>query len=85
MPPWRGKLRLVQIRFAPVNDDLRLRRLTCGKASPFRRTCVQNNLLRAGWKAQPSSLRGGERGAGIGRKARGFPQVRAAQPLRVPG
>jgi hypothetical protein len=39
---------------------LRLRRLTCGKAAPFRRTRVLSNLFRAGWKAEPSSLRGRE-------------------------
>jgi hypothetical protein len=33
--------RLVHIRVAPVNYDLRLRRLMCGKASPFRRTYVR--------------------------------------------
>jgi hypothetical protein len=27
------------------------------KASPFRRTSVPKNFLRAGWKAQPSTLR----------------------------
>ena len=53
---------LVQITLARFNDDLRLRRLMRGTASPFRRTCALNNLLRAGWKAEPSSLRGGGRG-----------------------
>jgi hypothetical protein len=43
----------------PVGGNPRLRRSLCGKASPFRGTCVPNNFLRAGWKAQPSSLRGG--------------------------
>jgi len=51
--------RFVQIPLGRVNDDLRLCRLICGKAAPFRRTCTLRNLLRAGWKAQPSSLRGG--------------------------
>jgi hypothetical protein len=44
---------------------------------------VLNNLLRAGWKAQPSSLRGEKRGVELGGKARGFPQVRAAEPHRA--
>jgi len=55
--------RLVQITRYPASDDVRLRCLLCGKASPFRRTAVLVNLLRAGWKAQPSSLRGGGRKA----------------------
>jgi hypothetical protein len=54
---------LVQITLDSANDDLRLRRLLCGKALPFRRTCVLKNLFRAGWQAQPSSLRGTARGA----------------------
>jgi hypothetical protein len=53
--------RLVQITLDRVGDRLRLRRLMCGKAAPFRKACVLKNLLRAGWKAQPSSLRGGGR------------------------
>ena len=52
--------KLVQIAVGHFHDGLRLRRLICGKASPFRRTCALDNLLRAGWKAEPSSLRGGE-------------------------
>jgi hypothetical protein len=44
----------------PVNVHLRLGRLMCGKASPFRRTRFLKNFLPAGWKAQPSSLRGGK-------------------------
>jgi hypothetical protein len=55
--------RLVQITRAPASYDVRLRRLPCGKASPFRRTTALVNLLRAGWKAEPSSLRGGGRKA----------------------
>ena len=49
-------------------SDLRLRRLICGKALPFRTRCVPNNFLPAGWKAEPSSLSGGGQMAGIGRK-----------------
>ena len=52
------RTRLVQIALVTVGDELRLRRLTCGKPLAFRRTPGLNNLLRAGWKAQPSSLRG---------------------------
>jgi hypothetical protein len=37
---WRGRLRLVQVTLDSVNSGLRLRRLTCGKASPFRRTGI---------------------------------------------
>ena len=63
----RGRVRRcphVQITLDPFGDDLRLRRPSadgCGKASPFRRACVLKNLLPAGWKAEPSSLRGGAR------------------------
>jgi hypothetical protein len=71
---------LVRITVGPINDDLRLRHLICGKASPFRRTCALKNLLRAGWKAEPSSLRGGGGGASVGWKAGGFPQGGAAEP-----
>ena len=52
-------LRLVQITLNGAGVDLRLRRLLCGKAAPFRGASALTNLLRAGWKAQPSSLRGG--------------------------
>jgi len=52
---------LVQITLDPADGNLRLRRLLCGKASPFRGACLSNNFLRAGWKAQPSSRRGGGR------------------------
>ena len=51
--------RLVQITVGTPGDELRLCRLTCGKAAPFRRTADLNDLLGAGWKAQPSSLRRG--------------------------
>jgi len=58
---WPGQApELIQITLDPVSDDLRLRRLPCGKALPSRRACVQKILLRAGWKAEPSSLLGGE-------------------------
>jgi len=40
-------LRFAQITVGPVNDNLGLRRLLCGKASPLRGTCALNNLLRA--------------------------------------
>jgi hypothetical protein len=53
----------VQIAFVAVGDDLRLRRLTCGKALPFRKTPDLNNLLLAGWKAKPSSLQAEGQGA----------------------
>jgi hypothetical protein len=71
---------LVQITIDLMSDDLRLRRLLCGKALPFRRTSVLKNLYHEGWKAEPSSLRGGGKGCGIGRKGKAFPQGRAAEP-----
>jgi hypothetical protein len=45
---------------ALFDDDLRLGRLTCGKALPFRKPPILNNVLCAGWKARPSSLRRGK-------------------------
>jgi hypothetical protein len=45
-----------------ARDSLRLRRLICGKALPFRKACLLKDLLPAGWKAQPSSQRGGGEG-----------------------
>jgi hypothetical protein len=71
---------LVQITLVTVCDDLRLRRLTYGKPLPFRWASDRNSLVRAGWKAEPTSLRGRGRGVGTGRKAGGFPQVGAAEP-----
>jgi hypothetical protein len=41
----------VQITLAPLGGYLRLRRLLCGKAAPFRRACVPDNFLRTGRKA----------------------------------
>ena len=35
-PPWRRKHRLIQIGIQLLTSDLRLRRLLCGKATPFR-------------------------------------------------
>jgi len=55
--------RLVQITDDPATCDLRLRRLLRGKARPFRAADVLRNLLPAGWKAEPTSLRGGKREA----------------------
>jgi hypothetical protein len=52
-------LRLVQITFEPAGQDVRLRRLLCGKAAPFRRRVSKPNSFFAGWKAGPSSRRRG--------------------------
>jgi len=54
------RTRLVQLTHDPATCDLRLRRLLRGKAGPFRRAGALDNLLPPGWKAQPSSLRGGK-------------------------
>jgi hypothetical protein len=51
-------LRLVQITLNEVGAELRLRRLLCEKALPFRCPCTLTNLLRALWKAAPSRRRG---------------------------
>jgi hypothetical protein len=72
---------LVQITLHLVGDDQRLRRLTCGKASPVRRACIVINLLvQAGRLSLPDCTEEDE-GYGIGGKAGGFPQVGAAEPL----
>jgi hypothetical protein len=63
-------IRFVQITFDAVSADLRLRRLLCGKALPFRRTCLLKNLFRAGWKAEPYTLRG------TARRVRHWPESR---------
>ena len=73
------RVRLVQITLNCVNDDLRLRRLTCGKASPFRRTGVLSNFFHAGWKAEPSSRHG--RGAWL----RHWPESRRLSASRGGG
>ena len=45
-----------------MNDDLWLRRLTCGKASPFRRACILKNLSAqsVAWRTAPRCTRGSE-------------------------
>src|SRR5579863_627237 len=68
--------KLVQITLNGPAVDLRLRRLLCGKAEPFRGDWVQANLLRLGWKAEPSSRGGGKKCAEPVRKAGGFPHSR---------
>ena len=55
-----------------LGDELRLRRLTCGKAVPFRRTPDLCNFVRRGWKAKPSSRRGGRGGAALTGKPEAF-------------
>jgi hypothetical protein len=57
--------------FDPRNDRLRLRRLTCGKASPFRTTCILGDFLCAGRKAEPS----GRLGEGEGPRLVGKPEA----------
>ena len=71
MPRWPAML--VQTMLVTVGDELRLCRVTCGKALPFRRRPLLSNRPRAGWKAEPSSLRGGgPNGAGLGGKPEAF-------------
>jgi len=60
-PEYLLHVRLVQITLVTPGEELRLRRLICGKALPFRRAPDLNSLLRAGWKAVRSSLHGGRR------------------------
>ena len=78
-----GKLKLVQITVTPLTGDLRLRRLLCGKAPPFRGGRTPTTPLRATWKAQPSKGRGGEKTSKLGRKGGAFPHSGAAEPNRI--
>jgi len=55
----RAWCKFVRITRAVAGDNLRLRRVTCRKALPFRRTPSVDNLLRSGWEAQPPSRSGG--------------------------
>jgi len=73
------RVRLVQIALDPVGDDLRLRRLSCGKALPSRRASRRTSSEQAGRLSLPACSEE-DRGCEIGRKARGFPQVGAAEP-----
>ena len=57
---------LVQITVWRMTDDLRLRRLLCGKAPPFRGGEITANLLRAVWKAEPPRRCGGRRNGQTG-------------------
>jgi len=52
--------RLLEVTIRPFEDELRLRRLLCGKALPFRGVRDLVIPLGAGWKAEPSSLRQGD-------------------------
>ena len=53
--PTRGfSNELVQITAKPLTHDLRLCRLLCGKAPPFRGGKTPTNPFRAAWKAEPS-------------------------------
>ena len=56
---WRSELRLVRIRIHATGYDLRLRRLLCGKASPFRPRPLLYNLISP---ARRLRLRAGEIG-----------------------
>jgi len=51
---------------------MRLRRLTCGKALPFRKAFQLCNLSLAGWKAQPSSPPERKRGVALAGKPEAF-------------
>jgi hypothetical protein len=70
--------KLVQIALDQGKRDQRLRRLLCGKASPFRTTDLMNNLRRAA--RRPTDCAEEKGGFGLGRKAAGFPQSGAAEP-----
>jgi len=72
---------LGQIVLVTDRDDLRLRRLTCGKALPFRGAPDESDLLRAGRKAQPSGLRRGGRRVQDWPKSRRLSASQAAEPL----
>ena len=77
---WRVYPKLVQITVPPLPDDLRLRRLLCGKAPPFRGVRTPTNPLPAAWKG---SLPGGGEGEKMGKRGRkggAFPHNGAAEP-----
>jgi len=80
-----SELGLVQITKRRLRGDMRLRRLLCGKAAPFRRRRPRTNLLRPAWKAQPSRWGGQVENRKLGRKGRAFPHSGAAEPLRALG
>jgi hypothetical protein len=51
---WRGKLNSVQIEFIGLGCEMRLCRLLCGRALPFREPQSKTNLFSLGAKAPPS-------------------------------
>jgi predicted metalloprotease with PDZ domain len=74
-------LKIKELTFSGVKNELVFER----KMHPFMRAksgkeMRLNNVLRPGWKAEPSSLPSGGGRVGVGRKAGGFPQVGAAEP-----
>ena len=74
---------LVQITLDSVNDDLRLRRLLCGKAPPFRGPASkETSSSPAGRLSLPAGEEESERNR-IGRKGRAFPHSGAAEPRRA--
>ena len=78
-----SQTRLVKITLTPVGGNPRLRRPLCGKASPFRGNGVPNNSLRAGWKAEPSSRRGGRKDAAWAGKPEAFRTAGGRAALRA--
>ena len=56
-PRGRPEVTCVQNTVCALADDLRLRRLLGGKAAPFRSRPLRINLVRAAWKAMPSTPR----------------------------
>jgi hypothetical protein len=58
---------------------LRLGRLLCGKALPFRSGKAITNLLRAAWKAEPSRRRGEEESGQAGPERRSLSAQRGGR------
>jgi NADPH2:quinone reductase len=77
-------IRRVQIMVRPLNGDLRLRRLLCGKAPPFRRGKPPLNLLRApGRHSLPAARRKRKRARWAG-KAEPFRTAAGRSPVKCP-
>ena len=77
---WRGKPRPVQITMRTYGTEIRLRRLLCGKALPFRACPFYGACFAAaGRRSLPAAEREEHLGE-FGRKGRAFPQSKGQSP-----
>jgi hypothetical protein len=83
LPGDEGTVRRLTDQLADCPYDAPPKRGFFTPSLPFRRASDPKNLLHAGWKVQPPSLRGGRRGVGTDRQAGGSPPVGAAEPRRA--